>query len=350
MLSSKVKDKGSSPFPPALNIFFFMRINLNFEYNKLNLKEITVLIPKYHANMVSFLTPILGLYGINVKEFINDFEQKTKFMEYDVIIPTKVKISKIKTFEIFIKTPYVVPILSQVESFSLTKPDINVLTFYKLSLIKSIFASSQLFNLQKRIYVSIRKYISLVIKITSSVSVLSLDLNLISFSSKIRQIKKNLNSLLLYKTVVYNRYGVFLNFNNVNNTYIDYLKNSLSIFHLGLIKVNPKMLNIFSFKSYFAGQNYYLFSHNLSYLHTFLKQMSATIFSSNMFPIFYRIGSNLLNTNFLKLYVIQYSHFRKLDVFTIILKLLHRSLKLLNYTQLRLLKILKYNANLSSNI
>ena len=57
-----------------------MRINLNFHYDKLHLKEIIILIPKYHTNMVSFLTPILGLYGINVKEFINDFDIKTKFI------------------------------------------------------------------------------------------------------------------------------------------------------------------------------------------------------------------------------------------------------------------------------
>lgn len=101
MLSSKVKDKGSNPFPPVPFFWMrnkkYMRINLNFHYDKLHLKEIVILIPKYHANMVSFLTPILGLYGINVKEFINDFDIKTKFINFDVIIPTLVRISKIKT-------------------------------------------------------------------------------------------------------------------------------------------------------------------------------------------------------------------------------------------------------------
>lgn len=53
--------------------------------------------------MVSFLTPVLGLYGINVKEFINDFEAKTKFINFDIVIPTTVRISKIKTFEILLK-------------------------------------------------------------------------------------------------------------------------------------------------------------------------------------------------------------------------------------------------------
>ena len=95
-----------------------MKINLNFEYDKLHLKEITILIPKYHPNLVSFLTPVLGLYGINVKEFINDFEEKTKFINFDVIVPTRVAISKIKTYKIFVKTPYLAPILSNVEGFS----------------------------------------------------------------------------------------------------------------------------------------------------------------------------------------------------------------------------------------
>ena len=148
-----------------------MRINLNFRYDKLHLKEIVILIPKYHTNMVSFLTPILGLYGINVKEFINDFDIKTRFINFDVIVPVLVKISKIKTFEIVLKTPYVVSILSNLPSFSVTKPNIELLSIYKLSLLKSIFYSTFVYSFHKRIYLSLRKYLSLVIKVNFHLSV-----------------------------------------------------------------------------------------------------------------------------------------------------------------------------------
>ena len=148
-----------------------MRINLNFRYDKLHLKEIIILIPKYHTNMVSFLTPILGLYGINVKEFINDFEIKTKFINFDVIVPVLVKISKIKTFEIILKTPYVISILSNLPNFSVTRPNIDLISIYKVSLLKSVFYSNFLSVFHRRIYLSLRKYLSLVIKVNFHLNV-----------------------------------------------------------------------------------------------------------------------------------------------------------------------------------
>jgi ribosomal protein L11 len=140
-----------------------MKINLGFEYDKLHLKEITILIPKYHHNLVSFLTPVLGLYGINVKEFITEFESKTKFIDFDIIIPVRVKISKIKTFQIYVKTPYIISILANLPNLTLSKSSLNILTVYKLTLLKSIF-TNYMANFQKLIYISIRKYLSLIIK------------------------------------------------------------------------------------------------------------------------------------------------------------------------------------------
>src|SRR3989338_6154354 len=101
MLSSKVKDKGSNPFPPEffryLNNFFYinMRINLNFRYDKLYLKEITILIPKYHTNMVSFLTPILEIFtktGTITSKLINLVFISKSLMNSLTFIPYKPKI------------------------------------------------------------------------------------------------------------------------------------------------------------------------------------------------------------------------------------------------------------------
>ena len=269
MLSSKVKDKGSSPFPPVaciLNLNYRMKLGLDFEYDKLNLKEITILVPKYHTNMVSFLTPILGLYGINVKEFINEFEIKTKFINFDVIIPVRVKISKIKTFQIYVKTPYITSILSNLSGFSLSKPNINVLTLYKISLIKSICYTNLLVFMQKKIYSSIRKYVSLIIKVNSTISVGKVKLNSLNLCmyDKVINIKKGLVSFAFLNKVVSANFGVFTTFNNVNGVYLNYLKTALGVYDLNIVKAKSKFLSSLIGKQYFSGSLFYISSNKFN--------------------------------------------------------------------------------------
>lgn len=106
---------------------------LNFEYDKLKLKTVIVLIPRNHPNLLSFLTPMLGLYGINVKEFINEVEFRLKFLNEitDIIVPVEVVITKIKTFFLFFKPPYVSNLLALHEFKTL-----NLLVVYKLLQVK----------------------------------------------------------------------------------------------------------------------------------------------------------------------------------------------------------------------
>lgn len=127
----------------------------NFDYDKLYLKEITILVPRGTENLVSALTPILGLYGINVKDFLADFEIKTQFMSphvTDLIIPARVKISKIKTFEILIKTPYLANIVT---------PEATILETYKLFLVKSTLIKNKL-----NFYYIFRKYLNQLSNVT----------------------------------------------------------------------------------------------------------------------------------------------------------------------------------------
>jgi hypothetical protein len=243
-----------------------MKLGLNFEYDKLNLKEITILIPKYHANMVSFLTPILGLYGINVKEFINEFETKTKFINFDVIIPTRVKISKIKTFQIYVKTPYIISILSNLSNFSLSKPNLSILTLYKISLIKSIYCTSLLLFMQKKIYSSLRKYVSLIVKVNSSISVGISNLNNLDLGmyNKVVNIKKGLTSFVFLNKIVSDNYGVFITFSNANAVYLNYLKTTLGVHNLNIVKVKVKFLSSLIGKQYFNGSLFYISSNKFN--------------------------------------------------------------------------------------
>jgi hypothetical protein len=133
---------------------------INFEYNKLYLKDVLILLPRFHENMVSLLTPILGLHGVNVKEFVAEIENKIEFIDYDIIIPIRVILSKIKTYEIFMETPTVTAILSNFENFTESNLEINYLTIYKVALIKSIYNSTYFFDKRLKIgYKMIRSYL-----------------------------------------------------------------------------------------------------------------------------------------------------------------------------------------------
>ncbi|WP_156962194.1 hypothetical protein [Candidatus Paracaedibacter symbiosus] len=330
-----------------------MRTNLNFDFDKLHLKEITVLIPKYHTNMVSFLTPVLGLYGINVKEFITDFEAKTKFINFDIIVPVRVKITKIKTFEIFVKTPYITSILSNLEGFSLTKPNLNALILYKVSLIKSIFSTNRLENRHRMIYISIRKYIARILKTISIASVGKVSINSIDSSrfAHISTLKYNLSNFISVRKMIFQRYGFFVVFSNQSGVRLNYLMNSLALQGISINKVNAKFLSLLSTIP-FNSNSFYIASNKLSFVINFLEYVLKLNQSSSFFVSFYRLNSNLVSGNFLKEFLFSFKKFNGQVVLLralnfVFLKLI-KSVKFLNLTVIRLLNY--KNANLSSNI
>lgn len=306
--------------------------------------------------MVSFLTPILGLYGINVKEFINDFDIKTRFINFDVIVPVLVKISKIKTFEIVLKTPYVVSILSNLPNFSVTKPNIELLSIYKLSLLKSIFYSTFVYGFHKRIYLSLRKYLSLVIKVNFHLSV---------NQAFIKNGFLNLKSLFLLKSslqnnaflwkLMQNTYGIFINFNSSSASRIGYLKVALAIQNISIFKNRSSLLSSLIGNKYFSGDIYFVGSPNLNYFLGFLKEVSLKPLDSSLFPIFFKIKRNLLNHSFVKVFLSSFNLQFKLVNFYI-LKVIYivsiRIFKNLNFLNKKLIFLLnkKPNANISPSI
>ena len=327
-----------------------MKINLNFDYDKLSLKEIVILIPKHHPNMVSFLTPILGLYGINVKEFINDFETKTRFISFDIIIPVKVRITKIKTFEMFLKTPYITSILSNLPNFSLNNPNLTVLVFYKISLLKSIFFFNLLKNYQKRIYISLRKYVSLISKNLFSLSVkktvldIFLEKGYASFKSTV------LNSVFLRK-VLFARYGVFIAFSNQKGNLDIYLKKSLSLVHMHSLKIKSRFLSSIVGQDYFYTNNFFYFSQNFNHFVNFFRDLPTPKASSNFFIMYYKFGVNLIVPSFFRSFFVFFSKFGNyLSMIKVLKIVLLRFLNNINYLKTRLIYLLKYNADLPSNI
>lgn len=307
------------------------------------------MIPKYHHNLVSFLTPVLGLYGINVKEFITEFESKTKFIDFDIIIPVRVKISKIKTFQIYVKTPYITSILANLPNLTLSKSSLNILTVYKLTLLKSIF-TNYMANFQKLIYISIRKYLSLIIKSSFLIiGKINLENNFINLkASNLLYIKHSISNIKLLKSLNNNRFGVFTVFNNVNGWYLNYLKTSLSFFNMSINKIKPKLLSSMIGHKYFYNNIYYISSNGLGRLTNFIQQMLSKSLVSNFFPIYFRFNVNLLTTNFFKLVLASFHKINfnnNIALLRVLNFLLYKTVKSFNYLNKNFLFLLNYKVN-----
>lgn len=233
-----------------------MNYNLNFDYNKLYLKDLLILIPKKHNNLVSFLTPILGLYGINVREFINEFESRTSFIDLDIIIPVKLEVSKIKTYNILFKTPYISNIVSNFEY----KFHVDILTIYKFVLLKSIYNSKTIqLNLYLNIYCLLRNYFFKrnVVELPSNITN-NANLNLI-FSI----IKKNIIISKTLKKLIYNKYGFFIRFNNPSNKKLNKLEQLFNLYGIQLFKLPSKLVSPF-LKFCLNGNLFFWGSRNFS--------------------------------------------------------------------------------------
>jgi hypothetical protein len=334
-----------------------MKINFNFDYDKLFLKEITILIPKYHNNLVSFLTPILGLYGINVKDFISDFESKTRFVNFDITIPVKVRITKIKTYEIFIKTPYIFTILN---SLSLQKKSLNLLTIYKLVFLKSLVNNRlSVKHLYKNVYNRLRIYLlrssllgdSLVLKNSYSNNRLFGVINNpnLFFYKKLFE---NINNVKFLTNFSELNFGVFFSFHNHSSAIINKLFLIAKIFSVRILKIKPKLLSVFLNKNLnFSGDVFFFGSKKFSDFSNFTSSINFTL-SSNFFRSFYRINNNIISISFFNNFLKSFS-INKNRIISLLQVLRLRMIFLLNNKFLLLLKVINKintNANLSSNI
>ena len=108
--------------------------NLIFRFDNLIFKEILILIPLYkEKNLISFLSPILGQYGVNVNNFINQLINFTKDYNKDLLLPVKVYILKNKECFFNIESLRVNFLMKNII------PCLNIIDIYKISLIKSVF-------------------------------------------------------------------------------------------------------------------------------------------------------------------------------------------------------------------
>jgi hypothetical protein len=333
-----------------------MKFNFNFDYDKLFLKEITILIPKYHNNLVSFLTPILGLYGINIKEFINDFESKTRFINFDVTLPTRVRITKIKTYEIFLNTPYISNILN---SLGVQKKSINLLTIYKLVLLKSLLNNTLLVDFFYRsVYKRIRVYLSQFFILSDNLMLSKAKLhnylfgiinnpNLFVYKRLLKNFK-NVNFLTDFKT---SKFGAFFVFYNHNASTLNKLFCLAALFSVKVLKVKNKFLSVFVDRNLnFNGNIFFFGSEKFSTFNNFNTSLSISN-SSNFYRSFFRFDKNILNTSFFNIFL-QSFYTQRNKIINLLQLLRLRIVRLVSYKFLLFFKIMNKikHANISPNI
>jgi len=91
--------------------------------NKIEIpKLIKIEIPAMSATITPPLGPLLGQYGLNTMEFCKEFNEETKFIEKDTIVPVFLFLFKDKTYYFSLGTPGVAYFIRKViESNEITK-------------------------------------------------------------------------------------------------------------------------------------------------------------------------------------------------------------------------------------
>ena len=225
-----------------------MRFLYSFEYDKLKLKEVVLLVPKNHPSLVSMLTPALALYGIATKDFLVEFEKVTSHLEYDLVVPLNLTITKIKTFQLTLKTVSLNNLLHVYNLSNKQKFILNALFVYKLLLLKSIYFNRFL-KPSTTLYKNLKNYLELAI-------------------SPRQNNKRVIGNVILDQPNINKApFGVFFSFFIANANYLTYLKTSASLFDVSLTKV----CNSFFLNSILKGNNFLLSSFKLVNLLTFFQ-------------------------------------------------------------------------------
>lgn len=136
-------------------------MNFSTFSKKAKIKELLILLPLDRENLTSFLSPILGQFGIKNPDFINAFisefnkisnnvfaedfkeslqEPNSSLLDLDLIVPVSVIVFRGGKFELFIKPP-TVGFLFTVDYAKFRKRRrryTNLLYVYKVAVMKSV--------------------------------------------------------------------------------------------------------------------------------------------------------------------------------------------------------------------
>lgn len=333
-----------------------MRKLINFQYDRLYLKELLILAPRYHSNLLSFLTPILGFYGVNVREFITQLDNVWKFIDYDVIIPISVVLSKIKTYEISLKTPTIMNILSNTTMVSENQIEVDILSIYKLALLKTI-KNNYFYSKFLRInYKMIRSYLKSVNKQLYLVEKVAFyqQSNLFNkFNYFLEGLYKNKvildfyigikKRLLFYKyfsVISENRFGFFYMYSGISNKSFSKIRMLSWKYNMDFLKIKSSVINSLSKFKWSRGIILYGFSKSFASLYSFWRNINFYS-TSKMLLLYVRFNNNLFSLKFFKTFLDEFkkAKAKKLYVFNSIFKIYNKNLFVLRLNIL--LKFLK---------
>jgi len=80
-----------------------------------SLRSIRLLVPSQAATIAPPLGPTLGQFGINIKDFCDKFNEKSKMFESDIILNVFVNLFKNKGFDFELKLPSVAFMINEEE-------------------------------------------------------------------------------------------------------------------------------------------------------------------------------------------------------------------------------------------
>jgi large subunit ribosomal protein L11 len=80
--------------------------------------QIKLQIPAGQANPAPPVGPALGQHGVNIMQFCNEFNTKTKNMEQGMLIPVVITIYEDRSFTFILKTPPVSVLLKKISGLA----------------------------------------------------------------------------------------------------------------------------------------------------------------------------------------------------------------------------------------
>src|SRR5262249_9296802 len=105
------------------------------------LRKVRFLVPAQNATISPPIGPILGQFGINIMDFCKQFNERSKYIESDVLVFVDLTLFKNKSFAFSIRTP---PVSFLITEESATLEDGSVPGFVDLSSLYKIMQIKKL--------------------------------------------------------------------------------------------------------------------------------------------------------------------------------------------------------------
>lgn len=103
------------------------------------LRKIRFLVPAQNATISPPIGPILGQFGINIMDFCKQFNERSRYIDQDVLVLVILTLFKNKTFTFVIKTPPISFLINEDNHFlteDLVPKFIDLSSLYKIFQLK----------------------------------------------------------------------------------------------------------------------------------------------------------------------------------------------------------------------